>query len=97
MILQWSIFHRGGNRHVSENHKKIGKPICVALYAGFAALAVKKKPLPLLILLSLHTFEYFHVGRTVAKENGLSKFKGLAKCLAFGFTWWLPLQKRSAS
>ena len=62
--------------------KQYGKPICVALYAGFAAL---------------HTFEYFHVGRKVAKENGLSKIEGLAKCLAFGFTWWLPLQKRSAS
>ena len=32
-----------------------------------------------------------------AKENGLSKIEGLAKCLAFGFTWWLPLKKRSAS
>ena len=30
--------------------KQFGKPICVALYAWFAALAAKKKPLPLLIL-----------------------------------------------
>lgn len=73
--------------------KQFGKPICVALYAGFAALAAKKKPLPLLILLALHTFEYFHVGRKVAIENGLSKMEGLLKCLSFGFTWWLPLQK----
>ena len=35
--------------------KQYGKPICVALYAGFAALAAKKKLLPLLILLALHT------------------------------------------
>ena len=73
--------------------KQFGKPICVALYAWFAALAVKKKPLPLLSLLLLHTVEYFHVGRKVAAENGLSVPEGLAQCLAFGSTWWLPLKK----
>ena len=73
--------------------KQFGKPICVALYAWFAALAVKKKPLPLLILFLLHTVEYFHVGRKVAAESGLSVPEGLAQCLAFGFTWWLPLKK----
>ena len=73
--------------------KQFGKPICVALYAWFAALAVKKKPLPLLSLFLLHTVEYFHVGRKVAAENGLSVPEGLAQCLAFGFTWWLPLKK----
>ena len=73
--------------------KQFGKPICVAMYAWFAALAVKKKPLPLLSLLLLHTVEYFHVGRKVAAENGLSVPEGLAQCLAFGFTWWLPLKK----
>ena len=73
--------------------KKFGKPVCVALYAVFAALAAKKKPLPLLILLGLHTGEYFHVGRKVAAEQGLSAAEGLAQCLCFGFTWWLPLKK----
>ena len=73
--------------------KQFGKPVCVALYALFAALAVKKKPLPLLILFLLHTVEFFHVGRKVAAENGLSVPEGLAQCLAFGFTWWLPLKK----
>lgn len=73
--------------------KQFGKPVCVALYAAFAALAVKKKPLPLIILFALHSFEYLHIGRKVAAENGLSVPEGLAQCLAFGFTWWLPLRK----
>ena len=73
--------------------KQFGKPICVALYAWFAALAAKKKPLPLLILCLLHSVEYFHVGRKIVAENGLSVPEGLAQCLAFGFTWWLPLKK----
>ena len=73
--------------------KLVGKPICVFLYAAFTALAAKKKPIPLLVLLALHTFEYFHIGRKVAAEHGLSKPEGLIKCLAFGFTWWLPLRK----
>ncbi len=73
--------------------KQFGKPICVALYAWFAALAAKKKPLPLLILCLLHSVEYFHVGRKISAENGLSVPEGLAQCLAFGFTWWLPLKK----
>ena len=73
--------------------KQFGKPVCVALYAAFAALAAKKKPVPLLVLFGLHTFEYFYVGRKVAEEQGLPAAEGLAKCLAFGFTWWLPIKK----
>ena len=49
--------------------KQFGKPICVGLYAVFAAFAMKKKPLPLLILLGLHTGEYALIGRKVAAEQ----------------------------
>lgn len=73
--------------------KQLGKPICVALYAVFAWLAAKKKPLPLLILFGLHTMEFFTEGRKVGKEHGLGLAESLAQCLAFGFTWWLPLKK----
>ena len=73
--------------------KKLGKPVCVALYAAFAALAARKKPWPLLILLGLHTAEYFHKGRTVAAARGVGKLEGFLQCLAFGFTWWLPIKK----
>ena len=72
---------------------KHGKPICVGLYAWFSALAAKKKPLPLLILFLMHATEYATIGRKVAAENGLSVPEGLAQCLAFGFTWWLPIKK----
>ena len=73
--------------------KALGKPICVALYGVFAFLAAKKKPLPLLILLGLHGMEYFTKGRAIAVEKGIGKAEALAQCLAFGFTWWLPLKK----
>ena len=73
--------------------KQFGKPICVTLYAAFAALAVRKKPLPLLILFGLHSGEYVLEGRKVAAQAGLGLLEGLAQCLAFGFTWWLPLKK----
>ena len=73
--------------------KQFGKPICVGLYTVFAALAMKKKPLPFLILFGLHTGEYALVGRKLAKDKGLTKAEGLAQCLCFGFTWWLPLKK----
>ena len=75
--------------------KMLGKPVCVALYAAFAWLAAKKKPLPLLILLGLHTMEFFTEGRAVAKARGIGLPEALAQCLAFGFTWWLPLKKDS--
>ena len=74
--------------------KRFGKPVCVGLYALFAALAMKK-PLPLLILLGLHAGEYALIGRKVAAEQGLTRAEGLAQCLSFGFTWWLPLKKES--
>ena len=73
--------------------KQFGKPICVALYAWFSALAARKKPWPLLILFLMHGSEYAFIGRKVAKEKGLSVTDGLAQCLSFGFTWWLPLKK----
>ena len=75
--------------------RRFGKPVCVALYALFAALAMKKKPLPFLFLLGLHTGEYALIGRKVAEEQGLTRAEGLAQCLSFGFTWWLPLKKES--
>ena len=76
-----------------ELTKAYGKQICIALYGAFAGLAAKKKPLPLITLLLLHTYEYFDVGRKVAEEHGLRPVEGLLKCLAYGFTWWLPLQR----
>ena len=72
--------------------KQFGKPVCVLLYAVFAALAARKKPWPLLALLALHTGEYFLVGRKVADENRIPQPEALAKCLAFGFTWWKPIK-----
>ncbi len=73
--------------------KMLGKPICVVLYAAFAALAARKKPWPLLTLFAMHLTEYFLIGRKTAAEKSLGKLEGLAQCLAFGFTWWLPLRK----
>jgi len=73
--------------------KKFGKPACVGLYAWFAYLAAKKKPLPLLILLGLHSFEYFDKGQKIAEEHNIDKTEAIAQCLAFGFCWWLPLSK----
>ena len=73
--------------------KSFGKPICVALYGVFGFMAAKKKPLPLLLLVLLHTAEYFIKARPLAREKGLGEGEALAQCLAFGFTWWLPLQE----
>ena len=73
--------------------KQYGKPICVGLYTCFAILAAKKKPLPLLTLFLMHATEYILIGRKTAGEHGLSVPEGLAQCLSFGFTWWLPLRK----
>ena len=71
----------------------IGKPVCVALYAAFAALAAKKKLLPLIILFALHLFETLTVGRKVAKEHGIGALEWIVNCLCFGFTWWLPIRE----
>ena len=75
--------------------KAFGKPICVALYGAFAALAARRKPLPLLILALMHATEYLTVGRRVAQQRGVKQGEALAQCLAFGFTWWLPLKKEA--
>ena len=56
-------------------------------------MRLPKKPLPLRILALMHATEYGLVGRKVAAEQGLGLAEGLAQCLAFGFTWWLPIRK----
>lgn len=71
---------------------KYGKAICVLLYALFAGLAAKRKPWPLLALLTAHAAEYILVGRKVAAENGIPQEEAAANCLAFGFTWWKPIK-----
>lgn len=73
--------------------KNIGQPFCIILYAVSMYFAVKKKFIPLISLFSMHLSEFFIIGRKVGEEHGLSKISALAHCLAFGFTWWLPLKK----
>ena len=73
--------------------KEYGKQVCVVLYSVFGWLAARKKPLPLLILLGLHGMEYFTEGRKLAAQHGIGRLEALCQCLAFGFTWWLPLKK----
>ena len=75
-----------------EFTKKFGKPICAALFAVFGVMALKKKPLPLLILILLHVIEYIRIGREIAEKVRLCKIAGFLLCLFFGFTWWLPLR-----
>ena len=73
--------------------KLVGKPVCVALWAAFAALAAKKKPLPLVLLFATHLVETLTVGRKVAKEHSVGVLEWIANCLSFGFTWWLPIKE----
>ena len=72
--------------------KWFGKPICVVLYAAFAALAARKKPIPLIVLFAMHLSEARTSGRKVANAEGGGAAEWIANCLAFGFTWWLPLR-----
>lgn len=76
-----------------EFTKKFGKAICVVLYAAFAYLAAKKKPVPLIALAAMHIGEYFTQARKVAKEHAIDPLSAFANCLCFGFTWWLPIKK----
>lgn len=71
----------------------IGKPLCIILYIAGIYFAVKKQFVPLIALFVMHLSEYFIIGAKTAKEFGISKGKGIANCLAFGFTWWLPVRK----
>ena len=68
--------------------KYIGQPFCIMLYTSGIILAIKKKPIGLIGLITCHLSEYFIIGKKI--ESGI---KGFLKCLAFGFTWWLPVKK----
>ena len=71
----------------------IGQPFCILLYAVSAVMAFKKKFLPLISLFAMHLSEFFIIGKKTGEENGYTGLQSLVRCLAFGFTWWLPLRK----
>lgn len=72
--------------------KKFGKPVCVILYAAFSALAAKGIWIPLAALGLMHFCEYFIAAHKVAKKAEIDQVTAFVNCLAFGFTWWLPLK-----
>lgn len=74
--------------------KYIGQPFCIVLYIVSGVMAVKKRFAPLIGLFTMHLSEYFIVGRKTGEDNGMSRISALFHCLAFGFTWWLPLKKQ---
>lgn len=73
-------------------NEKFGKPVCVVLYAVFAFLAAKGIWIPLAALGVMHFSEYFIAAHKVAKEAGIDQLTAFINCLAFGFTWWLPIK-----
>lgn len=72
----------------------IGKPICLALYGLFGYWAANKNYIPLGLLVLMHLTEYFIVGKKAGSENGIFPVKAFFLCLAFGFTWWLPIKNK---
>ncbi len=73
--------------------KYIGRPFCIILYIYGIVMACRKKFIPLCALVITHLTEFNIVGDEIAEEKSLSKKEVFIKCLAFGFTWWLPLKK----
>ena len=67
---------------------------CLALYAASIALWTLTGFFYLFaVLLALHVSEYFIIGGKIGEQAGISKGKSFLLCLAFGFTWWLPIKK----
>lgn len=75
--------------------KFIGQPLCIILYIVSVYFAFKKKLVPLIALFTMHLSEFFIIGRKVGEEHGFSRISALLHCLAFGFTWWLPIKKEN--
>ncbi len=74
---------------------RLGQPVCLALYGLFGWQAANKKPVPLILLVLLHLTEYFAIGKKTGSENRVSPVKAFFLCLAFGFTWWLPVKNKN--
>lgn len=71
----------------------VGQPTCAVLYALGAVRAVKNKKFGLLCFMFFaHLAEYFVIGAETGKAYGIKPLKAFLSCLAFGFTWWLPIR-----
>ncbi len=74
---------------------RIAQAAAVLLDAVCAALSLRGKKRPLLVLLALHGLEWHFFGRRVGALAGLPKWESAAATLLLGFTWWLPKNEQT--
>ena len=79
---------------LNKNTIGYGKPVCVILYAVFAALLAKGIWIPFTVLAAMHIIEYAVIGFKVGKQAGYGIIPAFLNCLCFGFTWWLPIKNK---
>ncbi|MBN2659482.1 MAG: hypothetical protein JXR86_20665 [Spirochaetales bacterium] len=74
----------------------IGKILVLLTWAVVAALWILKGiRIPFLAVALLHGAEIFAVGLKTGRENEVPPLKAALLTFTFGFTWWLPLRKKS--
>ena len=73
---------------------QLNRAVCLGLWGYLFYIAAKKKnPTAPLILLGLHTSEYFTKGRAVGEAAGIDPVRTALLTLTYGFTWWVPTKK----
>ncbi len=64
----------------------------LAMWLGsFIITAVKKNPITIFLMVGAHSLQSIVIGIPTGKRDGLDMLTSLAKCLCYGFAWWLPL------
>ena len=87
------IIKTGGDYMFRKITIGYGQPVCVILYAVFAALLAKGIWIPIVVLAAMHIIEFTVIGYKVGKANKMGIIPSFLNCLSFGFTWWLPIKK----
>ena len=64
----------------------------LAMWLGsFIITAVTKNPITIFLMVCAHTTQSIVIGIKTGARDGLDMLTSLAKCLCYGFAWWLPL------
>jgi len=72
----------------------VNRGVVLILWIVLVVLAIKGKPIWLILLASLHFLEMIVAGFRAGMKYGKGILETIVCCMAWGYLWWLPLIKR---
>ena len=74
--------------------EKLNFGLVILLWTAGAVLCLMNFPWIILGILAMHIPETLFIGIKTGKDNGDRLVDSIAKCMTYGFLWWVPVKYR---